>query len=562
MLYSKLVQVYKELEKTTKKLEKTEIIANFLKHVNKEEIKNVIHLLEGRIFPGHDERKVGMSSRLILKVIANSTGNSHENVEKLWKEIGDLGKVAQELIKERKQLTLAKQELTINKVMENIKKLATFEGKGAVDRKVQLVSELINSADPEEARFIIATILEELRVGVSTGLVRDALAKVFEIDVKLVEKAYNLTTDYGDVAELLKEQGAKALEKVSLKPGIPIKSMLSVLVESVEEGFEDVGKPAQLENKLDGFRVQIHKINEDDIKIFTRNLEDVTKQFPDVIKYVKENVKAKNFIIDCEAVAYDKKNKKHLPFQTLSQRIKRKYNIEELAKKYPIQLNIFDIIYYNDKSLMDEPLKKRREILEKIVKEKKDEVVLTNKLVTDNIKKAKEFFKNALKNGDEGVMIKNLDAVYVPGRYVGGWVKLKNILEPLDLVITGALFGEGKRAKWLTSYFIACKSGKELLEIGKVSTGVKEKAEGLTYKEMTKMLKPLIIKEEGKEVKVKPKIIIEVAYEEIQKSPSYSSGYALRFPRCLKLRSDKPLDEISDLNLINKIYNSQRAKKV
>jgi len=211
---------------------------------------------------------------------------------------------------------------------------------------------------------------------------------------------------------------------------------------------------------------------------------------------------------------------------------------------------------------MDEPLKKRREILEKIVKEKKDEVVLTNKLVTDNIKKAKEFFKNALKNGDEGVMIKNLDAVYVPGRYVGGWVKLKNILEPLDLVITGALFGEGKRAKWLTSYFIACKSGKELLEIGKVSTGVKEKAEGLTYKEMTKMLKPLIIKEEGKEVKVKPKIIIEVAYEEIQKSPSYSSGYALRFPRCLKLRSDKPLDEISDLNLINKIYNSQRAKKV
>ena len=199
-----------------------------------------------------------------------------------------MDKVAQELIKKRKQLTLAKEELTIKKVVDNIKKLAGFEGQGTVDKKVKLVSELLNSAEPEEARFIVATILEELRVGVASGIIRDALAKVFNTDVELIEKAYNLTTDYGDVAELLKQHGLVALNKISLKPGIPIKSMLAVLVLSIEEAFEALGKPAQLEEKLDGFRVQISK--DKDIKIFTRNLEDVTKQFPDIIEYIKENV--------------------------------------------------------------------------------------------------------------------------------------------------------------------------------------------------------------------------------------------------------------------------------
>ena len=562
MLYSKLVNVYNELSKTTKKLEKTDIIAEFLKNVNKDEIKDVIHLLKGKIFADYDARKIGMSSRLILKVISSSTGINQENVEKLWKETGDLGKTAEQLIRKRKQLTLAKEELTIKKVTDNIRKLAEFEGEGTVNKKIRLTSELLNSAEPEEARFIVATILEELRVGVASGIIRDALAKVFNIDVELIEKAYNLTTDYGDLARLIKENGINILEKVSLNPGVPIKSMLAILVSNIKEGFEAVGKPAQFENKLDGFRIQCHKINDKNIKIFTRNLENVTKQFPDVVKYLKDNIKAKEFIIDAEAVAYDIKNKRHLSFQTISQRIKRKYDIEELAERFPVQVNIFDLIYYNHTTLMNTPLKERREILERLVNEKKDKIVLTNKLVTDNEKEAEKFFKDSLKKGDEGIMIKNLDSHYVPGRYVHGWVKLKNILEPLDLVITKSEYGNGKRSKWLTSYTVACKSGNDLLEIGKVSTGVKEKGEDLTYEDMTKMLKLLIINEKGKEVTLKPKIIIEVGYEEIQKSPSSSSGYSLRFPRVNRLRLDKSLDEISDINLVNKIYNSQRAKKL
>jgi DNA ligase-1 len=559
MNYSELVRIYLELEKTTKKLEKTDIIANFLKYLNKEEIRDVIYLLEGRIFPEYDERKIGMSSRLVLKVIASSSGNNVNDVEKLWKSLGDLGRVSEQLMKKRKQMTLVRHDLTIKKVIENIRRLAEFQGEGTVDRKINLIVELLNSSTPEESRFIIGTILEELRVGVSTGLIRDALAKLFDVDVEEIEKTYNLTTDYGEVAWLLKEHGIKGLEKVSLKPGIPIKSMLAILAESIGETFKALGKPAQFEEKLDGFRVQIHKDKE--IKIFTRNLEDVTKQFPEIVRYVKENVKSKNFILDGEAVSYDKKTKKHLPFQTISQRIKRKYEIYEMVKKFPIELCLFDVIYSNGRSLMNEPLIKRREILESIIKQGPGKIVLTKKLVTDDEKKAKKFFEDCLKSGNEGVMIKNINSSYVAGRYVNGWMKFKNILEPLDLVITKAEYGEGKRAKWLSSFTVSCNSKNGLLEIGKVSTGVKEKGDELTYKEMTSMLKPLIIKEGGKEVIVKPKIIIEVGYEEIQKSPFYNSGYALRFPRVLRYRgNEKTLIEINTIKDIEKIYDSQRGK--
>jgi DNA ligase-1 len=251
-----------------------------------------------------------------------------------------------------------------------------------------------------------------------------------------------------------------------------------------------------------------------------------------------------------------------MAFQKISQRIKRKYDIEKMAKEFPVELNVFDVIFCNGKSLMNETLKERRKILEKIIEERKEKIVLTKKLISDDEKKVNEFFKESLKEGNEGLMLKNIDSLYIPGRYVNGWCKLKNVLEPLDLVIVGAEYGQGKRAGWLSSFIVACRDKNKFLECGRVSTGIKEKeGQELTYKEMTKILKPLIEKEEGKIVRVKPKIIIEVGYEEIQKSPSYSSSYALRFPRVLQVRSDKPLSEINTLDEIEKIYKIQRGKR-
>ena len=552
MEYKSIVDVYKRLEKTTKRLEKIDIIQDFLKKCD--DVKDVIYLLEGRVFPEWDERKLGINSQLMLKVINKFTGESKEKIEKLWKKEGDLGKVIGELFKSKKQTTLVKKGLSVKKVVENIRKLPEFEGKGTIDKKIQLIVELLNNADQEETRFIVNTVLENLRVGVASGIIRDSIAKAFDKDVKDIETKYNLVSDYGEIAELAKHD---KLKSVSLKVGKPIKVMLAIKLESIKDAFDALGETVQAEYKLDGFRLSIHK-NKNEIKLFTRNLEDVTKQFTELIDVIKKDVKGESFILDCEAVGFDKKTGKYLPFQNISQRIKRKYDIKDMAKRFPVEINIFDIVYYNGKSLMDKTLKERRELLEKIVKEKKREIVLTKKLVSDNEKKMEEFYKEALEKGNEGIMIKNLNSKYIPGRYVNGWVKIKPVLESLDLVIVKAEWGEGKRANWLSSFTLACRGDDKLLDVGKVGTGIKEKGEGITFERLTKKLRKYILKEEGKEAILKPALIVEVSYEEIQKSPSYSSGYALRFPRVIRIRTEKGMSDINTLGDVKRIYNVQK----
>ncbi len=554
MRYNELVKYYERLEKTTKRLEKTAIIEELLKKTKEE---HVIYLIEGRVFPEWDERKINFSNRLMIKAISSVSGANAKNVEILLNKKGDLGIVAEELIKRKKQAVLRSKELTTEDVFNNIRKLAELEGEGTVSRKISLVSELLSNAKEDEVRYVVRTVLEQLRVGTAQGILRDAISKAFDKNAEDVENAFNLVVDFGEVFRLAREDKLKNIE---LKPGRPLKLMLAVLVKNVEEGFEALGKPMQLEFKIDGFRLEIHK-SSDGIKLFTRRMEDVTKQFPEAVEYAKEHINGKEFILDAEAVGFDDKTKKYLPFQSISQRIKRKYDIEEIRKKFPVEVNVFDVIYHNGKSLMNLTLKERREILEKIIDERKWKIVLTKKIITNDKKEAEDFYNDALEAGMEGIMLKNINSIYVPGRYVNGWCKLKNILDPLDLAIVKAEWGEGKRAKWLSSYTIACQKDGELIEVGKVSTGVKEKAEGMSYEQMTKLLKPLIITQKGKEVNVKPKIVIEVGYEEIQKSPTYSSGYALRFPKFLKYRPEKPIDEIADIKMVEKIYRSQRGKK-
>ncbi|MBI4158736.1 ATP-dependent DNA ligase [Candidatus Woesearchaeota archaeon] len=557
MGYSSLVEVYKALESTSKRLEKTEIISEFLKKTNKEEIKTIIYLLEGRVFPEYDERKIGFSTRLMIKAISTASGKSVKEIEASLNKLGDLGLIAEEVLKTKVQFTLTKKSLGINNVFSNIQKLSTLEGQGTISKKTALVIELLTHSSPEESKYIVKTILEKLRIGIAKGIVRDAIAKAYSLDPKEIEKVADITGDYGEVAELAISNN---LKEVKLSPNKPLNSMLAIVAKNVNETFEALGKPAQFEYKIDGFRLQAQKSKS--IRLYTRRMENVTRQFPEIVEYLNKYVSAHDFILDAEAVAFDQKTGRHKSFQTVSQRIKRKYNIEEMAKKFPVELNIFDIMYYNGKSVVDKPLKERRKILESIVKQKKRKIVLTEKLVTLNPKEAGKFFKRSINEGYEGIMAKNLNSSYKPGRYVNGWMKIKKILDPLDLVITKSEFGEGKRAGWLTSYTVACKDKNKLLELGKVSTGVKEKTAGLTYNELTKLLKPLILEKKGKEVIVEPKIIIEVAYEEIQESQKYSSGYGLRFPRVLRLRmNEKTIKDIDDITKVIKVYNSQKGKK-
>src|SRR3989344_8371729 len=256
MDYIKLAEIYKKLESTTKRLEKADIIADFIKKVSANELRYIIYLLEGVVFPPWDERKLGLSSQLSIKIIATSTGIGNEKVVKKWKQLGDLGLVAEELVKEKKQKTLHQERLTVEKVFNNLQQIAGVEGEGTVSKKVNLVSELLSSASPLEARYIIRTCISDLRIGVAEGILRDAIAKAFNVDPVKVEKAADLLSDYAEVIKLVKEG---SLEEIKLSPGRPIKAMLSIRVESVKEGFEEVGKPAIFEIKLDGFRVMIQR---------------------------------------------------------------------------------------------------------------------------------------------------------------------------------------------------------------------------------------------------------------------------------------------------------------
>ena len=585
MKYLELVGVYENLESTTKRLQKTKHLSEFLKKANDEDLGHIVLLVQGRVFPPWDERKIGVAAKLLVKTLNIATGLDQAEIESEWKKTGDIGEAAANTIARKKQATLFQQELTTNKVFDNLRMLAGIEGQGSVDKKIKIIAELLTSAKPEEAKYIIRTIIEDLRVGLGEGTMRDAITwSCFEKDMGFtydkekntttvpdreqynkytgaVQNAFDIVNDFAEVTKLARK-GLSALQNVELKAGMPIKVMLFQKVKNIAEAFEKLGKPMALEYKYDGFRIQIHKQG-NDIKLFTRRLEEVTKQFPEVVEAVKENVKGDSFILDSEAVGYDPKTKKYLPFQNISQRIKRKYNIPELAKKFPVELNIFDIIFYNGDYLAKTSFGDRRKLIEKTVTPVADKIKIAEQIITDDEKQAEEFYKKSLEAGNEGVMAKNLQGIYKPGSRVGYGVKIKPVMETLDVVIVGGEWGEGKRSDWISSLVIAVRNPDtdELVEIGKVGTGLKEKPEeGTSFGEVTELLKPLIIEEKGKEVRVSPKIVIEVNYEEIQASPTYKSGFALRFPRFVKLREDRSPEDVSSLEEVKALYGHQRGR--
>src|SRR3989338_7592 len=625
MAYKELVAVYEKLESTTKRLEKTHYVAQLLKKSTDKEIPVLMLLLQGIIFPAWEEKKIGVAARLVLKAINVATGIDTKKIEKEWKDTGDLGKVAENLVARKKQVTLFSRELSIEKVYNNLKQLADMTGQGTVDKKVKLIAELLTSAKPNEAKYIIRTVLEDLRVGAGEGVLRDAIVSAYfpaiygvsdycincnkivpatdkciecankldgkfsasyiekfenyiesynanipkdktnvikkikllkikttdelkhEVlnnydviiceDEKQAREAYNflvaslqeaidISNDFADAALLAKNKGLSGLSNIKLEALSPIKVMLYQKAADILDAFEQVSRPAALEFKYDGFRLQLHR-NGDKIKLFTRRLEDVTEQFPDVVKVVKDNIRSKNYILDSEVIGYDTKTKKFLPFQHISQRIRRKYDIKELTEKVPVIINLFDAVLVDERNLIKLPFAERRAILKKITNEVPYKIQLAEQLITADNKEAEDFYKIALELGNEGVMAKNLEAPYKPGSRVGYGVKIKPTMENLDLVIVAAEWGEGKRSRWLSSFTVACRDDDtgELLELGKVSTGLKEKAdEGVSFEEMTKLLEPLFEQEtdEGsskatkslKEVRVLAKIVIEIGYEE------------------------------------------------
>jgi DNA ligase-1 len=550
--YKALAATYVELESTSSILRKVEILSKLISETPKELLRKIAYLATGEVFPPWDPRKMNLAESLSVMAISRVTGSDKQEITSVLKNKGDLGSAAADLLENRKQSTLARQELTVAGVYDAFEKISALTGVGSMERKIALLSELISNAEPDEAKYIVRTILGQLRIGVGEGILRDAIARAFRVPSGAVEKAYSILNDYGEVAELA-SRGEARLKDVHLHPGRPLKVMLYPKSESVEEAVTKTGLPVQAEYKYDGFRTQIHKVG-DKVTVFTRRLDDITSQFPDIVEAVLASVKAREVILDSESVGIDPATGSSVPFQKISQRIKRKYDIARLVKEVPVETHLFDVLYLDGQNLIDKPLRERLSLLKGIF-EPSSRLKIVDHIEASDPEEAKEFYREALAKNVEGIMLKSLSSPYKPGHRVGYGYKLKPETETLDLVVVGAEWGEGKRASWLSSYLLAVRDPKtdEFLTVGKMATGMTE----ADLKIMTEMFKSLVLSEKGIKVELKPKVVLEVGFQEIQKSSKYASGFALRFPRMVRLRDDKGPDEADTVERVKFLFESR-----
>jgi DNA ligase-1 len=551
MDYSELVSVYEALIATPAKLEKTAILSEFLKGVSPSMLRILPHLITGDIFPEW-ERELGVGPGLLYNSVAFVTGVRKKELENSIREHGDTGLAVRELFEKKPQTTLFSQKLTVEGVYDNFSKIAIASGKGAQDKKTKYLSDLLSNATPIEAMYLVRTVLSELRIGVAEGLLRDAIADAFEMDVQVVERAIMLTNDLGLVTATAEAAGTMGLKELTVQVGRPLRPMLAQSMPTLEEAIKKAGQAA-IETKYDGARVQIHKSG-DKIMIFSRRLEEVTDALPDVVESALSGIKAEEAILDGETVAVDPVTRRPKPFQDILRRFRRKYGVEEKAAEIPFETYIFDVLFLDGELVIDRPLSERRAKLEAIIDEQKQRFMLAEQLVTSEFTETGDFYNRALDSGHEGVMVKNLDSAYIIGSRVGYMYKIKPIAESLDLVILGAIWGEGKRAGWLSSYYLGARDELgEYKYVGRVATGVSEQQ----LADYTELLRPFIEFIDGREVKLMPEVVVEVGYQEIQKSPKYDSGFALRFPRVIRLRDDKSTEEVDTLERMEELYKRQ-----
>ena len=518
-LFLEIAQLCENLSKTTKRLEKIDMICNFLKKLKSDEIAPAVLLIIGWNLPETLTEPLGISYATLMDILS-----------------------------EKKQETLIKQHLTIKNVKNYFEKIASISGPGSKQKKKDLLLSLLSQASPLEAKWLIKNIFGEMQHGVSNGLMIEAIAHAINIEEKYIRRAYMFIGDLGKIAEIALIKGKEGILNIGIEIFHPIKPMLAEMSYDLKEVFKEHGGKTALEYKLDGARVQIHKKN-DKIRIFSRRLSDVTESLPDIVELIKEKIKGEEFIIDGEVIGIDK-NGKPLPFQDLMRRFKRIKNINEIIKEIPVKLFLFDIMYYNGELLIDETYEERWKILSSIC----DKEILVNRIITNDLIEAENFLKKAIEEGHEGLMAKSLSSKYTPGKRGKKWFKIKPA-ETLDLVIVGADWGYGRRTGWLSDYYLAAynEENNEFEIIGKTFKGLTDKE----FEEITKKLLEIKIHETEHTVWVKPEIVVEIAFNEIQRSPKYKSGYALRFARIIRIREDKSPKEADTMAKVKQLYEKQ-----
>ncbi len=551
-LFKYLSELLEKVEATKKRLEIIDLTANYLKTLSPEEIEPATNMMVGRAFPNYSQKSLDVNWSTLTRVLERISEFDWNLFRQAMASTGDIGsatKAVLEQAKAKKQTQLTQKSLTILEVRRALEAIAQTSGSGSRTKKERLITSLLSQATPVEAKYLVKIFTGEMRTGLHEGLMEQAVARAFNVPIKKVQHASMVLGDIGEVAATLKTQGIEGLEKAGFSVFRPVKLMLAQTAQTVNEALAEHGGKTAFEYKYDGARVQIHKQN-GIVEVFSRRLTNVTESLPEIVEAVKRNVKAQSAIVEGEVIALDSAGYP-IAFQHLMRRFKRIRNVTDMAHRIPLTLYLFDVLYLNGESLITLPYLQRRQMLAQNVAE----IPLTEQIITNKQDEAEGFLKEALAAGHEGLMAKQLDSPYTPGNRGKKWLKIKTVLEPLDLVVTAAEYGYGRRKGWLSDYYLAARDPKtgEFLNVGKTFKGLTD-AEII---EMTKQLKTYAVEQEGHRVIVIPKIVVEVAYNEVQKSPKYKSQMALRFARITRVRDDKTPEETDSIDKVREIYERQ-----
>jgi DNA ligase-1 len=583
MKYSLMADAYEKIEATTKRLEMTDYLVEFLKKTPKDAIDKVAYLTQGKLYPDFVGIEIGVAEKLAIRAVARATGRSEKEIEENMKKTGDLGETTQKFLEKKTQVTFFQETLTVEKVYDTFDKMARSTGAGSMDQKINLLAGLLSNATLKEAKYIIRTVTGELRLGIADMTVLDALAIAYGGGKEAredIERAYNISSDLGRVAKTVAEKGIESIRKFKVSIGEPIRPMLAERLGSPQEILEKLGGRCIAEFKYDGERVQAHKKG-NEVILFSRRLENIKEQYPDAVELVKKYVKAKETIIEAEIVAIDPDTGEMRPFQELMHR-RRKYGIKRAMEEYPVSLFVFDTLSVDGQDLTQKTYPFRHKMLEKII-EKSDRVRLAEYLITDNANELEKFFEKAVENGCEGVVCKSIkeDSVYQAGARGWLWIKYKRdykseITDTVDLVIVGAFHGRGKRGGTYGAILLAAYDPEEdeFETVTKCGTGFKDEDLAKLPKMMEKHWllhkSPRVNSSLEADVWFEPKVVIEVIGAEITLSPIHTaaidairkgSGLAIRFPRFTgNYRLDKAAEDATTVKEIIEMYQSQLKK--
>lgn len=559
----------------------TSLLVNLIKDTPRDEISKVVYLLEGKLYPDYMGVELGIAEKLLIRAVAEVAGKSENQVDADFKKSGDLGLTAEKLLQKKLQATLVKRPLTVSNVYSTFDKIAHAAGSGSVDLKIRLLTSLLNDASPVEAKFIARMAVGKLRLGVADMTMLDALAIAYGGDKSArepLERAYNLSSDLGYVASVVAKDGLVGVEKFKITVGRPIRPMLCERLPSAKEILEKMGGAGAAEYKYDGLRVQAH-IAQNVAHLFSRRLENITNQFPDVAKLLKKSLKAKEAIVEGECVAVDLHTGDLLPFQVISQRRGRKYEIEKMAEEVPITVFLFDLLYVNGRDHTFTPYLERRKELLRIV-QTSEHVKVAEQVEARDPERLEQLMDEAVAAGCEGLVIKNTSeqSVYQAGARGWLWIKYKRsykaeVQDTFDLVPVGAFSGRGRRAGSYGALLMAVYNPKtEVFEtLCKLGSGFKD--EDLVN--LPKMMQPYLTKQKHPRVNsfmqpdfwFIPSTVLEVAADEITLSPLHTcgwnlirprSGLALRFPRFTgNWRKDKGPEDATTSQEAVEMYRKQ-----